>query len=251
MTLADLKAVISSDTNIQTNVQAFRFNGQQLSDDSNTLENVGIKEGDMVSMLVRHPQAGSRTRPSQPMGTSRGGRGRGTPTRGQGAQQPRDDAEIIRLQALGDPQVLEQLRHHRSDLANAVQDPQQFRQIYDSLRRQQDEAEREKREAVEALNADPLNVEAQAKIEEMIREAAVMENLQNAMHYTPEGKPDLRSLPFYCLRAHALIDRLQRSAGYICCTLTSRSTETKSKPSSIRAPRPPSCLHLVQRNAES
>jgi len=45
------------------------------------------------------------------------------------------------------------------------------------------------------LNEDPFNVEAQRRIEELIRQEQVMENLQSALEHNPEGLYLPRSSP--------------------------------------------------------
>lgn len=48
-------------------------------------------------------------------------------------------------------------------------------------------AESQRQNNIAALNADPFDIEAQRRIEEAIRQEAVLENLQHAMEYTPEA----------------------------------------------------------------
>lgn len=50
----------------------------------------------------------------------------------------------------------------------------------------QEATEVEKQKETQLLNADPYNIEAQRKIEEAIRQEAVMENLNHALEYSPE-----------------------------------------------------------------
>lgn len=171
MTVGDLKAVVAIDTNIAADLQVLFHNGDPLSDNSQTLEALRINNGDIIVMQVRRvqPPAAARARP-RPQ-----------------AQRVRDDAEILRLQALGEPRVMEQLRRHNPDLASAVQDPQRFRGIWDEMVRTQQEAEEEKERTIARLNADPFDAEAQKKIEEIIRENAVMQNITETMENTPEG----------------------------------------------------------------
>lgn len=99
-----------------------------------------------------------------------------------------NDPELIRLQVLGNPALRQQLQGQHPELASAVDDPARFARIFtdsqDRERRERNERQRE----IERLNDDPFNVENQRKIEEMIRQERVMENLQNAMEHNPEGR---------------------------------------------------------------
>lgn len=183
MTIADLKAVIHSDTNVKPELQVLYYNGKELDDDAATLDQAQIKGDDMLGMLVRptalQPGPSTRARATQERGAVRGQGGRG-PNSGA-------DAEVIRLQALGNPVILQQIRNRSSELADVVNDPNRWQQVYYGLISQQQEIEAEKQREMALLNADPFNVDAQAKIEEMIRQERVIENLQHAIDYTPEG----------------------------------------------------------------
>ena len=96
------------------------------------------------------------------------------------------DPEVIRLQLLADPRVRSEAERVNPQLVAAINNPQQFAQIFRSTADRQEEARRARIREIEALNNDEFNPEAQARIEEMIRQQGVMENLQNAMEYNPE-----------------------------------------------------------------
>ena len=111
------------------------------------------------------------------------------------------DSEMMRLQLLGDPAVMHQLREVRMtiiyltswvptyrqtnpELAAAAQNnPVRFAELLRQTRARHVEAERE----LNALEADPYDIEAQRRIEEAIRQQAIMENLEHALEYSPEA----------------------------------------------------------------
>lgn len=51
----------------------------------------------------------------------------------------------------------------------------------------QADAELERQREMDRLEAEPFDVEAQRKIEELIRQQAVFENMEHAMEYSPEA----------------------------------------------------------------
>ncbi|KAG4303241.1 hypothetical protein PCANB_000587 [Pneumocystis canis] len=98
------------------------------------------------------------------------------------------DPEILRLRLILEPNFLEMIRRTYPELADAaVHDPERFKKIIENLSLNKEELEIQRQREIAALNMDPLNVEAQTRIEEIIRQEAVMENLENAMEYHPES----------------------------------------------------------------
>ena len=116
------------------------------------------------------------------------GQARRTQPVGAGQRGQARDPENLRLEALGNPALLENLRQQQPGLADAVQDPASFKQAYEDVIQQQNELEAEKARKLELLSADPMNPEAQAQIEEIIRLEAVVDNLHTAMEHNPEGE---------------------------------------------------------------
>ncbi|MCJ1478211.1 DNA damage-inducible protein 1 [Lambiella insularis] len=171
ITLDDLKAVIAIDTNVPADRQVLFHKTEIIPSTSQTLRQMQIEDEDVVVMQVKRAQVPG----SAPQRHRAEGR------------RVQDDAEILRLQALGEPRVMEQLRQHMPELADAVHNSQQFRELWVQMRRGQDEAQLEKDRTIARLNADPFDVEAQTKIAEMIRENAVEANVTEAMRNTPEA----------------------------------------------------------------
>lgn len=188
LTIADLKGFVEAETKFPASSQHFFLNGQKITQDSQTLEDAGIKDGEMLAMLVnRAGPSVQQQRPRQQQQQMAGGsRRRGAPSN--------DEIETTRLHILGDRNSLAQLRDQKPELANVVNDPVRFREAWMALYLENEERERERQRQIALLNEDPFNEEAQRKIEEMIRQERVIENLQHAYENNPEGIPDFNSL---------------------------------------------------------
>jgi DNA damage-inducible protein 1 len=190
MTIETLRSFIQAETTHHPSAQHLYHNGQLVTDNSKTLAELGVADGDMLALHVRDMR-GSTTVQSSARSAQQGG--------ARAAPRPpiEQDPEMIRLQILGDPNLRGELARSRPDLVAALEDPQRFaRQFAASQDRERRERE-ERRRQIELLNSDPFDVEAQARIEEIIRQERVMENLQNAMEHNPEGKtvPTRAALP--------------------------------------------------------
>lgn len=71
--------------------------------------------------------------------------------------------------------------------AAAQSDPTRFAELLRQQRDRAQQAELGRQREISALNADPFDVEAQRRIEEAIRQQAVMENMEHALEYSPEA----------------------------------------------------------------
>jgi hypothetical protein len=114
------------------------------------------------------------------------------------------DAEMMRLMVLGDPDLMRQLRtvrmhgscadqpltidQHQPEVAEAAQhNPSRFAELLRQLRPRHQQIEEQRLQDMAELDADPYNVDAQRRIEERIRQAAVLENMEQAIEHSPEA----------------------------------------------------------------
>lgn len=182
ITLNDLKTFVEAETNVPPSFQIFLKDGKPVADNSITLGQYGIHEGDLIAMAISSNPP--RRRPAD-------GNAGGEPS----SQRPRqaNPQEELRLRILREPNVKAAVERQDPELAAAADNEQRFHALCEDRRTQNEQRQREKDEQIAKLEADPFNMEAQQKIEEMIRQERVAENLQKAMEEFPEG--EYRVLP--------------------------------------------------------
>ncbi|KAK3678279.1 DNA damage-inducible protein 1 [Recurvomyces mirabilis] len=186
LSIADLKAFVNAETDLPQDGQQFYFNNTPIQGDSKTLEEAGIKDGDMLAMLMRQPDQANNQQGN--MGAQRRQQQRRQPAgrAAGGAQTGTHEIETARLNILGNPAAMAQVREQRPALAEAINDSNRFREVWMEMTREDEGREQERQEQMRLLNEDPFNVDAQRKIEEMIRQQSVQENLQFAYEHNPE-----------------------------------------------------------------
>ncbi|KAL8281415.1 hypothetical protein RQP46_006099 [Phenoliferia psychrophenolica] len=169
MELENVMALLEAESGIPTADQLVFYSGRQLTGLKETLESYGVQQDDML--LVRQ-----KSQAPQPAATSVAGRN------------VDEESETMRRQILGNPQLMAQLRSNQPELAEAAAtNPTRFRELLSQLNAMQSSAKLQQQHEAELLNSDPYNIEAQRKIEEAIRQEAVLENLESAMENMPEA----------------------------------------------------------------
>lgn len=161
MELENIMALLEAESGIPPSEQSISFEGRDLSNPKATMASFGIGEEAML-LLRRKVVVAGRT--------------------------VEQDSEMMRLQILGDPQLMRQLQEAQPELAAAAQNnPQRFAELLSETRRKHNDVELARQREIAALNMDPFDIEAQKKIAEAIRMEAVIENLEHAMEFSPEA----------------------------------------------------------------
>lgn len=162
MELENVMALLEAESGIPVSEQHISHEGRHLNDPKATIQQLGVT--DKAMLLLRRTVANPA-----------------------GAAVPQDD-EMMRLQLLGDPTLMRELRETQPELAHAVEhEPARFSELLRLTKERQYEAELAQQREIASLNADPFDVEAQRKIEEAIRQQAILENMAHALEYSPES----------------------------------------------------------------
>ncbi|KAF8956717.1 aspartyl protease-domain-containing protein [Flammula alnicola] len=163
MELENVMALLEAESSIPVNEQSISYEGRELSNPKATIRQLGV-QGENAMLLLRRKVANVAGRSIE------------------------QDSEMMRLQLLGDPQLMAQLQATQPELAEAAQsNSARFAELLRQTRERHYNAELAQQQEIARLNADPYDVEAQRKIEEAIRQQAVMENMEHALEYSPES----------------------------------------------------------------
>ncbi|KAL6058108.1 DNA damage-inducible protein 1 [Balamuthia mandrillaris] len=168
-TVENVKALIEVETGTSLSAQVLLFKGAPLRNEQK-LNECGVQNDDLLVLEVQRAPATAAPQ-------SRAGGEQGI------------DAAAVQRYFRENPEQLQQLLHNNPSMAEAVLSDDLS--LLTSLL-QQREAERRRVEMerilrVNALNADPFDVEAQRQIEEAIRMENVKENMEQALEYNPEA----------------------------------------------------------------
>lgn len=193
---------------------------QLLTDDHCSLGTYGLKDGDMVVLLQKDNvglQAPGRT-PNQTRADFTASAVAGTSSRHQHHQQQRipstqthglasgenmtyaqdlNSPALIRSMLLSNPHDLSLLKERNPALAEALLSGnlETFSQV---LMEQQRERAMREQEMIRLYSADPFDQEAQARIEEEIRQQNIEENMNIAMEEAPESFGQVAMLYINC-----------------------------------------------------
>lgn len=224
--LRDFVALCEIESGIPAGEIQITYVEQPLKDPTRALGNYGVKDGDVVVLrqadrrppptqpafpglphidfrsisvpgtsnsnnqrnVVRPPQPPVQPQPQPPQQQPPQRNAQpSTPVAFRGSSsQGLDDPALLQQMLLANPHELALLKERNPPLAEALLsgDLEKFTKVL--LEQQQDRAKREQ-ERIRLLTADPFDIDAQAKIEEDIRQHNVEENMTIAMEEAPES----------------------------------------------------------------
>ncbi|XP_041809126.1 protein DDI1 homolog 2 isoform X2 [Chelmon rostratus] len=145
---------------------------------SSTSQRGTVRPQQQASQSPQHQQSQQQQPPAAQTSTPMAFRG--------SSPQGLDDPSLLQQMLLSNPHELSLLKERNPPLAEALLsgDLERFTKVLQE--QQQDRAKREQ-ERIRLLTADPFDLEAQAKIEEDIRQHNVEENMTIAMEEAPES----------------------------------------------------------------
>ncbi|XP_027524566.1 regulatory solute carrier protein family 1 member 1 isoform X1 [Corapipo altera] len=201
--LQNFRALCELESGIPAAESQIVYAERPLTDNNRSLASYGLKDGDVVILRqketveprpsIRFPGLpridfssiavpGTSSQQHQPPAQ----RPRPSPPDAPAFPQGLDNPALLREMLLANPHELSLLKERNPPLAEALLsgDLEKFTRVL--LEQQQDRARREQ-ERIRLYSADPFDLEAQAKIEEDIRQQNIEENMTIAMEEAPES----------------------------------------------------------------
>ncbi|KAM8990001.1 protein DDI1 homolog 2 isoform 1-T1 [Ara ararauna] len=202
--LQNFRALCELESGIPASESQIVYAERPLTDNNRSLASYGLKDGDVVILRqkeaveprpsIRFPGLpridfssiavpGTSTQQQQQPPAQRL---RPSPPDAPSFPQGLDNPALLREMLLANPHELSLLKERNPPLAEALLsgDLEKFTRVL--LEQQQDRARREQ-ERIRLYSADPFDLEAQAKIEEDIRQQNIEENMTIAMEEAPES----------------------------------------------------------------
>ncbi|XP_018083793.1 protein DDI1 homolog 2-like isoform X2 [Xenopus laevis] len=197
--LENFRALCELESGIPASDTLIVYAERPLTDNQRSLASYGLKDGDVVILRQKEapetrppapfpgldfstiavPGASSQPTPSQPQAPP-------PPPDASSFPQGLDNPALLRQMLLANPHELSLLKERNPPLAEALLsgDLEKFTKV---LLEQQQERARREQERIRLYSADPFDLDAQAKIEEDIRQHNIEENMTIAMEEAPES----------------------------------------------------------------
>lgn len=198
--LQNFRALCELESGVPSRESTIIYAEQPLTDNQRSLSSYGLKDGDVVVLQQKEI---AEPRPAAPLpgvpridfssiavpGTSVQHSmrpQRPSPPDSTTSPQGLDNPAMLREMLLSNPHELSLLKERNPPLAEALLsgDLEKFTKV---LLEQQQERARREQERIRLFSADPFDLDAQAKIEEDIRQQNIEENMTIAMEEAPES----------------------------------------------------------------
>lgn len=180
MTLEDFKAYLQAETDIEPEEQILVCNSKSVSGDKQTLDQLGLKDDDLVILKKKTVSAPTTATTANT-------------TNSMDSTVVDNQIEAMRQQFLTNPSAANQLRATNPTLHDAINDPPQFSSLMKQALQQMQNGQipshydLSNQQEIRRLEQDPDNPENQARILELIRQEQIEKNMELAYDLTPES----------------------------------------------------------------